>query len=108
MARCEAFLQEITQKYAGKTVAFFSHNGFGKVLFSSLRDDSWLNKNLKNCEIRKFYIDNNTGKEINLHRPYIDRIYLPAEEKKEKRKEKKGGIRKVLGVHGWTSSGIQK
>lgn len=48
-------------------------------------------KNFKNCEVRKFYIDNNTGKEINLHRPYIDRIYVPG--------KSSFTPKKVLGVH---------
>lgn len=71
------FITDISKKYPGKTIAFFSHNGFGKVLLSALRNDSYLKKNIKNCQIIPLYIDNNTGKELNLHRPYIDRIYVP-------------------------------
>jgi broad specificity phosphatase PhoE len=94
------FIADMSKKYPGKTIAFFSHNGFGKVFLSTLRDDSCLKRNIKNCEIIPLYIDNNTGKEINLHRPYIDRIYVPG--------KSSFTPKKVLGVHGWTSSGIQK
>lgn len=55
---------------------------------------------MKNTEMRTFYIDNNTGRELNLHRPTIDKIYLP--------KVSMFTPKKVLGVHGWTSSGLQK
>jgi hypothetical protein len=34
-------------------------------------------KRFKNAEPVTLYLNNNTGKEINLHRPYIDRIYVP-------------------------------
>ena len=71
------FITDISKKYPGKTIAFFSHNGFGKVLLSALRNDSYLKKNIKNCQIIPLYIDNNTGKELNLHRPTIDRLYIP-------------------------------
>ena len=46
--------------------------------------------------MRKIYIDNNTGKEINLHRPYIDRVFLPGTSEKPK---------KILGVHGYNKHG---
>ncbi len=65
-------------RYPGKTIAFFSHNGFGKVFFAHLKNNpALLTKRIHNCEILPFYIDNHTGRELNLHRPYIDRIELP-------------------------------
>ncbi len=50
----------------------------------------------ENAKIDVVYLDNNTGKEINLHRPYIDRIFLPGTSEKPK---------KVLGIHGYNKYG---
>lgn len=81
ITRGEQFILDMQNRYPGKTIAFFSHNGFGKVFFSHIKNNpSLLTKRIHNCEIIPFYIDNNTGKELNLHRPYIDRIELPGKD----------------------------
>jgi broad specificity phosphatase PhoE len=75
VARGEMLRQEILSKYAGKTVVVISHGhpvkGFIEA-FGGKRP-----ANTENAKPHTLYLDNNTGKEINLHRPYIDRIELP-------------------------------
>lgn len=87
ITRGEQFILDMQNRYPGKTIAFFSHNGFGKVFFSHIKNNpSLLTKRIHNCEIIPFYIDKNTGKELNLHRPYIDRIELPGKDGKNLRR----------------------
>jgi isoleucyl-tRNA synthetase len=85
-------LSKIIQENPGKTLVICSH---GRPLTGMLEYLTSKTIKTKNAKIITVYVDNNTGKEINLHRPYIDRIYVPW--------KSSFTPKKVLGVHGWTS-----
>jgi hypothetical protein len=55
---------------------------------------------VKNAITETFILDLENKKALNLHKPYIDSVFLAP---KNTRKAKK-----VLGVHGWTSKALQK
>ncbi len=66
-------------------------------MFSYLKGKKYIEQPpFKNAEPTTIYVDNNTGRELNLHRPTIDRIYLPGTG---------GKPRKVLGIHGYNKTG---
>ena|GEM_PF-1328988 len=37
-----------------------------------------LPEKVKNAQLHTVYLDNKTGKELNLHRPTVDNIFLPS------------------------------
>lgn len=75
-ARGQKVIDHIQQKYPGKTVAIVSHGFPARALEEQMGAKS-RKGSVENADPRVIYLDNNTGKEINLHRPYIDRIYIP-------------------------------
>ena len=91
--RTNHVIEKIKKNYPWKTVVIVSHGFPLRALKMTLCGK--LTDNPKNVQIDSIYLDNNTGKEINLHRPYIDRIYVPW--------KSFFTPKKVLGVHGWTS-----
>ncbi len=81
-------LKDILQKHAGETVLIVSHEGpivyFLKAIdnLSLAESDAYFRKALFNKYARPIvaYVDNTTGKEFNMHRPYIDTIALTCEQ----------------------------
>lgn len=69
-------LEHIALKYPGKTIAIVSH-GYTVKYLRLATGAKPLPEKVKNAQLHTLYLDNNTGKELNLHRPYIDRIELP-------------------------------
>ena len=76
------FLKETMKKEAGKTVAIVSHQGSIVYLFKALRDLN-LKETIEVFDEKKFqgystpfpvYVNNEKGKEFDLHRPHIDEI----------------------------------
>lgn len=106
LARMQDFMAEVRNKYSGKTILVVSHADQIAIILEHLTGRKYFGRSLitplypKTGQPITLYLDNNTSKEINLHRPYIDRIYVPG--------KSSFTPKKVLGVHGWTSSGIQK
>jgi broad specificity phosphatase PhoE len=94
----------IKRDYAGKTVLVVTHGFPAQELLQELGKEKMPDK-YKNASYGVTYLGPD-GKEINLHRPTIDEIYLPKEHKTKSTKQK--SVKKVLGIHGWTSSGLQK
>ena len=126
-ARARVVIDLIQKKYPGKTVAIVSH-GYPVKYFLAEAGVKPLGRKVVNAEPFTIYLDNNTGKEINLHRPYIDRIYVPGTSPltplPRGRGEGEGGVgvrfpegrageevhspklpKKVLGVHGYNKKG---
>lgn len=75
VARGELLRQEIIAKYAGKTVVVITHGHPLKAFIVACGGKR--TSHTENAQPHTLYLDNNTGKEINLHRPYIDKIELP-------------------------------
>lgn len=75
VARGELLRQEILEKYSGKTVVVVTHGHPVKAFMVAC--GAKRTNHTENAQPHTLYLDNNTGKEINLHRPYIDRIELP-------------------------------
>lgn len=94
IVRTNEVLNTIKTKFPGKTVTIVSHGYPIRTLLTTLRGK--LSERPTNAKIEVVYFDNNTGKELNLHRPTIDRIYLPGTGEKPK---------KVLGIHGYNKTG---
>jgi broad specificity phosphatase PhoE len=95
MVRGKNFLDRVLKQHPGKTILVMAHNRFLVSLFESFQGEK--SPSLKNCESRIFYFDNNTGKELNLHRPTIDTVYLPA--------KSPFMPKKVLAIHGYNRTG---
>lgn len=90
LARMSDFMTEISQKYPGKTILIVSHADQIAVTIDWLswkKKHFWIGATLPQKTVPiSFYLDNNTGKELNLHRPYIDRIELPGRDGKNLRR----------------------
>ncbi|HKL43931.1 MAG TPA: class I tRNA ligase family protein, partial [Candidatus Absconditabacterales bacterium] len=74
--RAKNYIQDINNKFKTKTIITVSH---GDVLVSMqryFRDFDYRKRKkeyyLKNCETKIHYFDNDTKKEIDLHRPHVD------------------------------------
>ena len=77
LARSRNALNHVVQKYPGKTIAMISH-GYTVKFIRLEAGAKPLPEKVSNAQCHVLYLDNNTGKELNLHRPYIDRIYIPS------------------------------
>lgn len=102
MIRGEDFVKDMMNKYPGKTIAIVSHQRFGRALFEKLTGRNYvLDDRLRfaNCSLHTLYLDHNTGKELNLHRPYIDRIYVPAEKHTAEKQDKKDTTKFIFVRH---------
>jgi len=75
VARGELLREEILEKYSGKTVVVVTHGHPVKAFIVACGGKR--TNHTENAQPHTLYLDNNTGKEINLHRPYIDKIELP-------------------------------
>jgi hypothetical protein len=75
VARGELLRKEILEKYSGKTVVVVTHGHPVKAFIVACGGKR--TNHTENAQPHTLYLDNNTGKEINLHRPYIDKIELP-------------------------------
>lgn len=74
-------------------------HGFPTGVMSAYLRDKQIKTEIKNAEIETFILDVAHKKQLNLHKPYIDSIFLAP---KNARKAEK-----VLGIHGWTSRGLK-
>jgi isoleucyl-tRNA synthetase len=77
LARGQKVIDAILTKYPGKTVAIVSH-GFPTRALEEQMGAKTRTGSVENADPRIIYLDNNTGRELNLHRPTIDNIYLPS------------------------------
>ncbi|MFZ2523561.1 MAG: class I tRNA ligase family protein [Minisyncoccia bacterium] len=90
--RAGEFLYEIDSKYQGKKIMLVSHSGTGRALSFVAEGNSFeelKNKyleSLKNSEIRELNfvpLPHNENYELDLHRPYIDKVVLVDENGEE-------------------------
>lgn len=95
LKRTTELLNEIYTKYPGKTVLIVSH-GFPTGVMSAYLRDKKIRDEVKNATTETFILDNANKTPLNLHKPYIDSVFL---ENPKARKAKK-----VLGVHGYCRS----
>lgn len=101
--RVKDFLEETIEKYAGKTVLCFSHQGTNEIALKILKKLSneeaagKLFHSIGNAGIFSVYVDNATKKEIDLHRPFIDDVVLEKDGKVFRR------VKEVMDV--WFDSG---
>ncbi len=101
--RVQDFLDEMLEKYAGKTVLCFAHQGTDEIALKILKNLSnedaaeTIFHDITNGEIMPIYVDSRTNREIDLHRPFIDGIILEKDGKSYNR------VKEVLDV--WFDSG---
>lgn len=95
-ARIKSAVKDIAEKYPGKTIFVVSH-GFPTSVTGAFLNLKELNIKTeeKNAEPVTYFIDNFNKNGLNLHRPYIDAIFLKNEENFE--------AQKIIGIHGWKS-----
>jgi len=79
-SRVRNFIEEICEKYIGKTLLIVSHGGINAMLYRvidniSIQDFYKYEFRLGNAEKNVFYVDEN-AKEFNLHKPNIDKIKI--------------------------------
>lgn len=79
--RVREFLYEVLEKHEGQTVLCFAHQGTNEIALKILRDlsneaASNLFHEIDNGEIFSVYVNNETKKELDLHRPFIDDVVL--------------------------------
>lgn len=98
-SRMKAVINDVCEKYPGKTVVIVSH-GFPVRIATEYLTGKKASKTTHNADTRTFILDVANKCMLNLHKPYIDSVFLAP---KNARKAKK-----VLGVHGWTSKALQK
>ncbi len=91
----KAVIEEICEKYPGKTVFVVSH-GFPIRIITEYLTGKRASEKTHNADLRRFILDVANKNLLNLHKPYIDAILL------QNPKAKKA--KKVLGIHGWMSS----
>ncbi len=96
-SRVRGVIDEICDKYPGKTVFIVSH-GFPVRIATEYLTGKRASETTKNADVRTFILDVANKNLLNLHKPYIDSILL------QNPKTKKA--KKVLGIHGWTSRGL--
>ena len=68
--------EDIQKNYSGKTILVVSHGHPVKAFLKAFGREKRLEKT-DNATPHTLYLDNDTGKELNLHRPTIDAIELP-------------------------------
>ncbi len=91
-ARVKKVIEMVCEKYPGKTVLVVSHGIPTRVLNQYLTGKKAPNKT-HNADTKTFILDVANKNLLNLHKPYIDSIFLaPKNTQKAK---------KVLGVHGY-------
>lgn len=101
--RVKDFLDDILNKYQGKTILCFSHQGTNEIALKILKEltneyaAEHLFYSIENGDILPLYIDSRTNKEIDLHRPLIDGVVLEKDGKEFHR------VKEVLDV--WFDSG---
>lgn len=97
----------IQKEYAGKTVVVVSHFHPVRCFLHELNSKKATDQT-RNADYYTLYLDHNTGKEINLHRPYIDRIYIPAEKHAAKKVNKKDTTKLVILRHAESEANVAK
>lgn len=85
-------IDEVCEKYPGKTVFIVSH-GFPVRIATEYLTGKKTKDGVKNAEPKTFILDVANKNLLNLHRPYIDSILL------QNSKAKKA--QKILGIHGF-------
>ena len=85
-------IEEICEKYPGKTVFVVSH-GFPVRIATEYLNGKRASTKTHNADTRTFILDVANKSLLNLHRPYIDSILLAPQNAKK--------AKKVLGVHGF-------
>lgn len=81
-ARVQEFLNEVIEKYAGKTIVCFAHQGTDTVAVKLLKGmsnkDSVLHlfHQVTNGTISPIYVDTKRKVEFDMHKPFIDEIVL--------------------------------
>lgn len=96
--RVQSFLEDIAEKYPGKTIFIVSH-GFPTGVMSALLREKPIKKEVENAKPETFIYDIANKKALNLHKPYIDAIKLQS----PKTGEELTRIPEVLDV--WMDSG---
>lgn len=104
--RVENFLEEVLEKYKGKTIVCFAHQGTNSSAIKILRkikNEESITKVFHNMDlvgngaVAPIYINNETKRELDPHRPYIDEIVLEKDGKEFRR------VKEVMDV--WFDSG---
>ncbi len=80
-ARVQDFLDDVLEKYSGKTILCFAHQGTNEIALKLLRGLSneeaiRVFHGIDNGEVDTVYVNNETKKELDLHRPFIDDVVL--------------------------------
>jgi isoleucyl-tRNA synthetase len=101
--RVKNFLDEVLEKHAGKTIVCFAHQGTDEIALKILQGISntyaadELFHAIENGEILPVYVNTETKREFDLHRPFIDGVVLQREGKEYRR------VKEVMDV--WFDSG---
>lgn len=86
--RVKDFLDDVLQKYAGKTIVCFAHQGTNTAALKLLREQTneesaeTVFHSLTNGSIQTVFINVANGKEFDMHKPFIDTIELVKDGKK--------------------------
>ncbi|MBP7831914.1 MAG: class I tRNA ligase family protein, partial [Candidatus Pacebacteria bacterium] len=105
-ARVEDFLDEVLEKYQGKTIVCFAHQGTNSSAIKTLKgvdNEQSVTNIFHNMElvgngaIATIYVNNASKKELDPHRPYIDDVILSKDGKEFRR------VKEVMDV--WFDSG---
>lgn len=74
--RCEAYLLDVTNIFKTKTIVTVSHSEATLMMFKRIRDFDYNTRareiHLHNWKMRIHYRDNDSNKEVDLHKPYVD------------------------------------
>lgn len=101
--RVTNFIEEVLDNHKGKTIVCFAHqgtNGSALGVLKKLSNEDAVKRiygNLGNGSINPVFVDVNTKRELDLHRPFIDDIILEKDGKKFTR------VKEVMDV--WFDSG---
>jgi len=101
--RVTNFIEEVLDKHKGKTIVCFAHqgtNGSALGVLKKLSNEDAVKRiygNLGNGSINPVFVDVNTKRELDLHRPFIDDIVLEKDGKEFTR------VKEVMDV--WFDSG---
>lgn len=76
LERWNILREDIQKNYSGKTILVVSHGHPVKAFLKAFGREKRLERT-DNATPHTLYLDNDTGKELNLHRPTIDTIELP-------------------------------
>lgn len=72
-SRVRNFMDEINQTHQGKTIVIISHFNVVKEILKT--SSTGKEEYIENWSIKQLYIDTDTNKEFDLHRPFIDKIW---------------------------------